>query len=98
MPDIPGVPEQLVTAPGVQMNAPPAQYIDQPLGVIGAAVAKLGPGEKGKLVWVATLRGKQVSVNVAVVNKFNEHFEVVAYVGKDWGKPLEAGIVGHVRW
>lgn len=106
MPDIPGIPASLVSAPGVQMNAPPAQYMEQTLGVISAAVAQLKPGEQGKLVWVAntyrTATGRtKVGVNAVIVNRFDGEkvdFEVTAWLGAKWGEPVEAGVAGAISW
>lgn len=98
MPDIPEIPGHLVSAPGVQMNPPPAELMDQTMGIIGNAVSRLKDGERGKLVWIASSVGEQISVNLAVVNKFNDHFEIAGWIGKTHGQPIVAGIVGHVSW
>lgn len=104
MPDIPGIPEQFAQALGVHMEPPPAQYIDRTLGVIGQAIAKLEPGERGKLVWIATTDGRELSVNLAIVNKFSDHFSVTGWIGKQgsWKEPFDAGLVagiaGEIKW
>lgn len=102
MPDIPGLPEPLAAAKGVQMHAPPAHLLPAVEGVIGKAVAQLKEGERGKVVWIAQRQGSENSVNVAVVNKFAEGFEVVAWIGKEWGTPTSAGLAvgtaGTISW
>lgn len=98
MPDIPGIPESLANVPGVQMTPPPVQYMEQTMGVISAAVAKIGEGERGKLVWIATSQGRKIGVNAAVVSKIGNHVTVTAWIGSKWGEPIEAGIVGEVKW
>lgn len=98
MPETPQLPDHLRDAPSVQFNPPPTHYMDQTLGVIGAAVARLDPNEKGKLVWIAHKKDGKVSVNAAVVNKFNDNFEVVLWVGKTWGRPIEAGVAASLSW
>ena len=45
-------------------------------------------------VWVSTTKG----VNLAYVQRVGEHAEIVSYVGKSWGKPIEAGISGQIHW
>lgn len=106
MSTIPNLPKEFQDAPGVQMNSPPAQYMEQTLGVIGAAVAQLRPGEKGKLVWVAntyqTDSGQtKVGVNAALVNRFDGDvvdFEVTLWFGSKWGEPIVAGVASAVSW
>lgn len=98
MPNIPGIPESLAPAPGVEMNAPPAEYIDKAERIISDAVAKLGPNEKGALTWLAMMKGDKIIVNLAVVAKVNDHFSTVAWIGRTWGEPIEAGIAGRLVW
>lgn len=98
MPQIPGLPDHMKAWDGVQMNEPPGELIESTMGVIGKAVAQLKDGEKGKLVWVATKNGDKLAVNAAVVNKFNDHFEVTLWIGKTWGQPISAGVAGAVTW
>lgn len=98
MPDIPGVPSTLVAAPGVQTNAPPAEYMEQTTALISKAVAQLGADEKGALTWVASKQGDEIGVNLAIVSKVNEHVTVLGWVGKEWGEPIAAGIAGRITW
>lgn len=82
------------TAGGVEMQSPPAVYLEDTTQMISDAVAHLGPNDRGILTWVASTAG----VNLALVNKINGHVDVAAWVGKSWNAPLEAGIVGRVHW
>lgn len=90
MPEIPGLPDHLVGQHGVEMMPPPAQFLEQTNTMIHDAVAKLGPGDKFMTAWVLTSKG----VNSALVTRVNDHIEIVGYIGKSWGAPIEAGIGG----
>ena len=91
---IPGLPEQFSEFPGVQMQAPPASLLASTTKFVMDAANTLQPHEHGALVFVATTKG----VNAAVVHRFHERFAVVGWLGKEWGKPLEAGVAGSLRW
>lgn len=82
------------TEGGVVMEPPPGQYISETTRIIEDAVAHLGPNDRGILTWVATTKG----VNLALVDKINDHVDVSAFIGKNWGSPLEAGVVGRISW
>lgn len=94
MPNIPDIPDHLSDAPGVAMNVPPPEYLSDTTQIIADAVAQLGPNDRGIMTWVATTKG----VNLALVDKINDHIDVIAFIGKDWGHPVEAGLVGRVHW
>jgi hypothetical protein len=91
---IPGLPEQFTDLPGVQMQPPPASLLESTTKFVMDAANTLQPHENGALVFVATTEG----VNAAVVHRFDESFAVVGWVGKEWGKPLAAGVAGSLRW
>lgn len=93
MPSIPGIPEDLVKTPGVEVRSPPVEYIDSTRTVIRDALRELGDN-RGVLTWVLTDKG----VNLAIVDKINEHVAVSAWIGKSWGAPISAGIVGQATW
>lgn len=94
MPNIPNLPPELVDREGVEMTLPPPTLLPTIRDYIDNAAAVLKPGERGRLVWIADTHG----VNVAVVNKVNEHIEIAAFVGKRWGQPYAAGLVGQIHW
>lgn len=98
MPNIQGLPEHLQSAPGVEMNSPPAQYMQQTTALIMDAVATLKVDEKGALVWLASKKGEQVGVNLALVSRVNDSFQIVGWIGKEFGQPIAAGIAGRVSW
>ena len=93
MPDIPLIHPAYFKAAGVDMKAPPVEYLQKTTALISDAVAQLGTA-KGALTWVATTQG----VNLALVTKANEHVTVLAWIGRHWGEPVEAGIAGKVVW
>lgn len=92
--NIPNLPEEFQAMRGVVMNAPPQEVLAQTNTMIRDAVAQLGKDERGVLTWIATTEG----VNLALVQKVNDHVEVFGYVGKSWGKPLAAGIAARLHW
>jgi hypothetical protein len=98
VPNIPGLPADLRELKGVEMSPPPAEFLQDTIGVIGRALesAKLGDDDRGKLVWVATKTGDQIRINAAVVARVSEGVIITAWIGKKgtWGEPLEAGVAG----
>ena len=53
------------------------------------SLAGLPTGQTMAVLNVTTKSG----VNLAVAHKFNEHFEVVSWIGKSgWQKPVEGGV------
>ena len=93
-PAIPGVPATFGALPSVQMVPPPALMLGEVSSMVKAAAASLAEGEKGKLTWIATTKG----INLAIVNKVNDHVVITGWVAKGWGKPLEAGLAGTITW
>lgn len=80
---------------GVVMNPPPHQFIDAVNQSITEFVnATLRPGDRGGIVAVGTTKG----VNLAVVQRVGSGGEIVAYVGKTWGEPIEGGLLWRQRW
>jgi hypothetical protein len=100
MPDLPVAPVDMSTLPGVQMAAPPVEY----LGSIAQAIDKFAAGKKpgeGGVVGVAVVRTDgTINVNLAVVHKFTDHISVLGWVGKEgsWGEPWEAGFAWKTEW
>lgn len=80
---------------GVVMNPPPPQFIDAVNRSISEFVsATLRPGDRGGIVAVGTTTG----FNLAVVQRVGKGGEIVAFIGKDWGAPIEAQIMWRQRW
>lgn len=80
---------------GVQMTAPPAEFVTEMNESITRFVdATIKADERGGLIAVASTRG----VNLVVVQRTGTRSEVVAYIGKQWNKPLEGGIYWRQRW
>lgn len=92
--NIPNLPTSYADMPGVVMSSPPLEVYAKTNTMIRDAVKSLGEHERGAVAWIATTEG----VNLAVVHKVNNHLEIAAYVGKNWGKPLAAGIAGRIHW
>jgi hypothetical protein len=93
-PAIPGVPATFGALPSVQMVPPPALMLGEVSSMVKAAAKDLAEGEKGKLTWIATTKG----INLAIVNKVNDHVVITGFIAKNWGRPLEAGLMGTVSW
>lgn len=95
---VPGLPKEFASLPSVQMVPPPANLIADVTRMVEDAAAQLRPHESGRFVWIATTKG----VNLAAVHKVyeNEHasVKIAAWVAKDWGKPIAAGIAGTITW
>lgn len=98
MPNIPNLPEDLQNAPGVAMNAPPAEWLPQTEAIINNALKGLRDEDRGKLVWIATKQGEQIAVNAAVAQRIGDNVRVTAWIGKTWGQPVAAGIAGDITW
>lgn len=102
MPDIPGIPEEFVSVSGVQMTPPPAELLPSITAAVNNAASSLQEGERGRLVWIAQKVGSQKSVNAVMVNKVNDHVQLVHWFGKTWGTPISAGLAagtgGVVSW
>lgn len=96
MPDIPGLPPELVASKGVEMTPPTGEALTKATSLIDQAMATVRDGEKGALIWIAQRQGDQTSVNLAYAHKVGEHVEVTAWIGKTWGEPIDAGIAGRI--
>jgi hypothetical protein len=91
-PRIKGAPEHLALTPGVPLEPPPVEYMDETVRLVNDATARLEPGSKAELLWVLTEKG----VRFAAVEKFGRHFSVTQWIGDDWGKPISVGVAG--KW
>jgi len=102
MPQIPGLPEELIPTKGVEMRTPPTAFIQPATSLIESAMASLPRDSKGHLVWIAQKVGDEKSVNAAIVNRVGGHAEVVLWIGKSWGTPESAGLgvgtAGRIHW
>lgn len=80
---------------GVNFSPPPPKLLEQAETLVKNTFAHLPPGTNGALVGVATSAGW----NAAVVHRTdNEHVEVAAWIGKNWGDKLSGGSVVRVTW
>jgi hypothetical protein len=68
------------TTRGVAFLEPPAALQPSIRAAIADAVASIPPGRSGALVSVVTETG----VNAAIVARLGEHWDVQAWIGKDW--------------
>lgn len=98
------MPDQYAQLPGVQslggvaLNAPPTSILQQATEMVRAAMAEVPDGSKGVLVGVATARQGVVDVNLALASKVGDHVDIAAWIGKSWGEPVSAGVVGRVHF
>lgn len=80
---------------GVLTNPPPLTWATEINDSITKFVnATIAADERGGLVAIATTKG----VNLAVVQRTGKNSEIVAYIGKTWGEPLDAGVQWRQRW
>lgn len=91
---VPGLP----STGGVALNPPPASILAQATKMVSDAMTDIPPGERGSLVAIATKQGDAVNVNLAFAVKANDHIDIVTWVGKSWGEPVAAGVVGRVHF
>lgn len=91
---VPGV----SSAKGVALNPPPASILAQATKMVSDAMKDIPPGERGSLVAIATKQGDAVNVNLAFAVKANDRVDVITWVGKSWGEPVAAGVVGRVHF
>jgi hypothetical protein len=81
-------------AAGVLTVPPPASIMETATRLVTEAAAQLGPDARGGFFPVLTTKG----ANAAIVQKAGDHVKVVAWIGKVWGQPLEAGGAGVIEW
>lgn len=91
---VPGVP----SAKGVALNPPPPSILAQATAMVREAMKEVPDGERGSLVAIATKQGEAVNVNLAFAVKANDHVDIVTWIGKSWGEPVSAGVVGRVHF
>ena len=95
-PTLPGVP----SSTGVAMNPPPARILGEVNQLVAAAMAGLPADSRGQLVGIATKNPEtgRVDVNLALAVRAGAHVEVVAWIGKTWGQPIAAGVLGRATF
>ena len=95
MPNIQKIPDHLRFEPGVEMVPPPAEFFKLTNEMIADAIraADVKGGETA-VTWIATTEG----VNAAVVARVNDDLHFLAYIGKKWGEPIEAGVAGRLTF
>lgn len=91
---VPGLPSDK----GVALNPPPATILSQATQMVRAAMAQVPDDERGSLVAIATRQGDAINVNLAFAVKVNNHTDVVTWIGKSWGEPVSAGVLGRVHF
>ena len=90
---VPGTP----STAGVALNKPPASILGEATRMISEAMVHVPEGEHGTLVAIATETDGKINVNLAFAIKAGKHVEVVTWIGKSWGTPVSAGVVGRVH-
>jgi len=91
--------EDVASTGGVAMNPPPAAILGTVSRMVTEAMATIPNGGRGQLVGIATRHANgQVHVNLALAVRAGGHVEVLAYVGKTWGIPVTAGLIGRVSF
>lgn len=77
------------------MSAPPGVALERTNSLIRDAVNQIAEGKSGIFTaWVNTTSG----VNMALAKKVKDDVHVVAYFGKKWGEPIEAGVALQVHF
>jgi hypothetical protein len=80
--------QPVVSAPGVVIVPPRAVHLDIKAQV-AKALAGVDPGDTMAVLSVQTKAG----FNLAVAHKFNDEWQVAAYIGKSgWQSPVEGGV------
>ena len=79
---------------GVSYEPPPGHLLQDALRIVSEGVAQLPAGANGAIVAVGTDAG----VNGAIVAKVSQHFEVVGWVGKNWGSAVTYGGAATFVW
>lgn len=95
-PTVPGVP----SSKGVAMNPPPASILANVNHLVSAAMSGVPEDGRGQLVGIATRNPETgaVDVNLALATRIGSRVEVVAWMGKTWGQPVAAGVIGKVTF
>ena len=89
---VPGIP----SAKGVALNAPPPAIFANVMQMVTDTVAGMPPKSKVALVGIATQKDGQTNVNLALAIRAGHNVEIVSWLGKTWGDPVEKGVA--LRW
>jgi hypothetical protein len=93
--NIPNLPPEFLAAGGVHMNPPPQEFIKETRSIISDAVKSIKVDRQGALLWVATANTDgEVNLNLAYAHKIRDNITVTAWIGKEWGQPIAAGVAG----
>ena len=85
--------------PQVRLSAPPPSILESATKLVTESFARLPANADTAIVPIFHYRqGKGIAGNLAVVHRFNDHAGVVAWIGKDWGEPIEAGAAAVITW
>lgn len=81
----------VASSKGVAMNPPPASVLGDVAKMVRDAMANIPDNERGELVGIATRDADgTVNVNLALATKVGSHVDIVAFIGKSWGRPIAA--------
>jgi hypothetical protein len=78
----------------IRTNDPPAHLLHDAIAHVNAAILELPPNADGALVGVATETG----ANAAIVMKTPFGFQVVGWIGKNWGESITYGAEVQKVW
>lgn len=93
-PNIPGTP----STGGVALNAPPAHLLADTTKFVREAMAEVPDGEHLVAVANVSQYSGKTNVNLALAVKAGTHVDVVTWIGKSWGAPVSAGVLGRVHF
>lgn len=79
---------------GVAFTAPPSHLLNDALRIVNESTAALPPDAHGAVVAVGTDAG----INGAIVVKVSSQFEVVGWIGKEWGRAITYGGAATLVW
>lgn len=89
----PILPQHLQLAKQVEFNPPPTHLMDETMSLLEAAMKQIKPDKNGQMMFIAHRQGPEVKVNFAIVAKNDEgNLQVMTWIGKTWGRPVEAGV------
>lgn len=89
---VPGV----QTNRGVAMNPPPTAYFGDTVRMVREAMSVMPEDGRLQLVGVANKNPNtgKLDTNVALAMRVGSSVEVVGWLGKAWGEPVSAGVMG----
>jgi len=78
-------------APTVQLSPPPNDLLMSAIAAVTEMTKNLPSDARGGIVMVGTTAG----FNAAIVHRCDDHFEIGAWVGKNWGDQITGA--GYVK-